>query len=286
MPAADPPFPTFFVIGASKAGTTSLHHYLASHPEIEMTNPKEPHLLCGPPDYGDRLFVYARILVGDTAIRGEVSPGYSAYPFDAEVPDRIKEIVPEARLVYVVRDPVERAIAHYAEHVIQRVEDRSVAEALDPDNPESRYVAASRYATQAEAYLRRFAAERLLVVDSVDLRDRRRETLGRIFSHVGADPGYWDPAFEIEHYSRADDNTQRTRGEIALGRSALYRRALRPLAPERLRRAVRLGTRRAFGRQVIPAVDPEVRSRLADALAPEAERLRALTGEPFPTWSV
>ncbi|MGH2953115.1 MAG: sulfotransferase [Solirubrobacterales bacterium] len=280
------PVPTFYVIGASKAGTTSLHHYLAGHPGIAMTDPKEPHVLCGPPDFRDRLFVYAQILDGGAPIRGEVSPGYALYPFDPEVPDRIREIAPDARLVYLVRDPVERAIAHYAEHVIQRWEERPVAEALDPADPGSRYVAGSRYATQVEAYLRRFAAEQLLVIDSVELRDRRRETLRRIFAHVGADPDHWDPTFEVEHYSRADDNTRRTRGEVSIGRSALYRRALRPLLPERLRREIRLRARRAFGAQVTPEVDSALRARLADALAPEAGRLRELTGERFPTWSV
>src|ERR671918_241426 len=137
--------PTFFVIGASKAGTTSLHHYLGAHPGIAMTEPKEPHLLCGPRDFHDRLFVYGQILDASSPIRGEVSPGYSLYPFDPEVPDRMREIAPEARLVYLVRDPVERATAHYAEHVIQRWEESAISEALDPGNPESRYVAGSRY---------------------------------------------------------------------------------------------------------------------------------------------
>lgn len=262
-----------------------MHHYLAAHPEIEMTNPKEPHLLCGPPDFRDRLFVYSQVLGGDAAIRGEVSPGYATYPFNAEVPDRIKAIVPEARLVYLVRDPIERAVAHYAQHLMWRLEDRELAAALDP-GAGSVYVAASRYATQVEAYLRRFDEEQLLVVDSAELRDRRAESLRRVFAHVGADPGYWDPAFEIEHYGRADDNLRPPSGEIALSRSAVYRRALRPLLPERLRTAVRLRARRAFGEQVIPEATPELRSRLAEALAPEAERLRALTGERFASWSV
>jgi hypothetical protein len=283
--------PTFFVIGASKAGTTSLHHYLGAHPQIEMTDPKEPHLLCGPSDYRDRLFVYDRLFAGATRIRGEASPGYAVYPHDAEVPDRIAEIAPDARLVYLVRDPVERAIAHYAEHVIQGAEARAAAVALDPGvldagGLESPYLAASRYATQAERYLRRFAPEQLLIVDSAELRRRRREALGKIFAHVGAEPEFWDPSFSVEHYSRTTDNTRRTAAERAVGASGIYRRVLRPLVPATTRRRVARSVRRRFGSAVEPELDQPQRERLAQALGPEAQRLRALTGQRFAGWSV
>ncbi len=244
----DPPaatadrLPTFFVIGAANAGTTSLHHYLDAHPEIEMTNPKEPHLLCGPPDFRDRLWAYDVYLRGTAPLRGEVSPGYATHPLQPGIADRIAAIAPDAPLVYLVRDPIERAVAQYAEHAIQGIERRSLDQALDPSDPRSPYVVASRYATQVEEYLRRFDAERLLIADSVDLRDRRRETLARIFGHVGADPGYWDPSFD---------------------------RGVRPR-----------------GRPVSPAAGTELRSRLAEVLAPEAARLRELTGRPFASWSV
>lgn len=278
--------PTFFVIGAAKAGTTSLHHYLDAHPEIEMTKPKEPHLLCGPPDFRDRLWGYDVFLKGGTPLRGEVSPGYSTHPINPEVPDRIAEIARKAPLVYLVRDPIDRAVAQYAEHVIQRVEQRPLAEALDLADPYCPYIAASRYATQVETYLRRFPADRILVVDSVDLRQRRDETLARVFEHVGADPGFSDPTFEVEHYARDAENVQRPRTELAVARSDLYRRFVRPLIPDAARRALRMAARRALGRQVSPVADPHLRARLAEALAPEAERLRELTGQPFASWSV
>jgi hypothetical protein len=278
--------PTFFVIGAAKAGTTSLHHYLRAHPQIEMTEPKEPHLFCGPPDFRDRLSVYREVLTGSQPLRGEVSPGYAACPIDAEVPDRIAAVVPGARLVYLVRDPVERAIAQYAEHVIQRAEVRPISEALDLDDPRCPYLAASRYATQVESYLRRFEPGRLLVVDSAELRDRRSSALASIFAHVGADPDFWDASFEREHYARARENTRRPRAELAIQRSGTYRRLLRPLVPARVRGRVRTGIRRALAQPIDPDPSPELREQLAAALAPEADRLRALTGQRFPSWSV
>lgn len=285
----DPPagrLPTFFVIGAAKAGTSSVHHYLDAHPEIEMTKPKEPHLLCGPPDFRDRLWGYDVFLKGDAPLRGEVSPGYSTHPINPEIPDRIAAIAPRAPLVYLVRDPIDRAVAQYAEHVIQRVEQRPLADALDLDDPYCPYIAASRYATQVEAYLRRFDADRLLVVDSVDLRENRGETMATIFRHVGADPSFTDPSFQVEHYARDAENVLRPRAELAVARSNLYRKLVRPLVPDRARRAVRMTARRALGRSVSPVADRELRDRLSDALALEAQRLRELTGQRFASWSV
>ncbi len=278
--------PTFFVIGASKSGTTSLHHYLRAHPEIEMTSTKEPHVLCGPPDWRQRLFLYDRLFDRDAPARGEVSPGYAALPRDPDVPRRIHEIVPGARLVYLVRDPVERAIAHYSQEVTVRVETRGVDEALLPNDPNCVYVGASKYAAQVEAYLRVFDQQQLLVVDSTDLRHRRRQTLGRIFAHVGADPAYWHPqAFEREDNSRFAENVRRPKAEIAIARNRAYQR-LRPLMPEWPRRAIRMGLRRFAADPVIPEVTEVMRSELAETLAPEAERLRALTGERFESWAV
>jgi hypothetical protein len=281
-----PTTPTFFVIGASKCGTTSLHHYLAAHPEIEMTARKEPHVLCGPEPWRGRLALYGELFREAAPVRGEVSPGYAALPYDADVPDRMAAAAPDARIVYVVRDPVERAVAHYAEHVIQRLEERPIELALAPDSNESVYVAASRYSVQLAAYRARFGAERVLVVDSGELRERRRDTLGRIFAHVGADPAHWDRSYEHEHYSRGEANTRRTRSEIALRQSRAYRRLVRPLFPDRARTAVRERLRRRAGERVDPRPGPELRAQLAEALGFEARRLRELTGQPFPDWSV
>src|SRR4051812_48717496 len=97
--------PTFFIIGAGKSGTTALHSYLDLHPEIEMTAHKEVHFFLGP-EWRQRIEGYAREFGGDTPQRGDASPGYTVFPRHADTPDRIRERVPGARLIYLVRDPV------------------------------------------------------------------------------------------------------------------------------------------------------------------------------------
>lgn len=233
----------------------------------------------------DRAGAYVELFPAGAAIRGECSVGYAAHPVDPDPPRNIAELTPDARLIYLVRDPVERAIAHYAQHVTTGVEERTPDQALVANDPDCLYLAASRYATQVEAYLEGFEIERILVIEMTELRDRRRATLRRCFAHVGADPDYWDGSYETEHNVRARDNVRlgplgsRIRGSrlTQMSRSAL---------PAGLRGRVGIAARRTLGTEIRPDVSPELRARVSTALAPEADRFRVLTGQAFPHWSV
>lgn len=280
------PLPTFFIIGASKSGTTSLNRYMLAHPEIGMAEPQEPHQLLGP-GFQARLESYRGLFAGEEAIRGECSSGYSNYPYNAEIVDRIAETVPSASFIYLLRDPIDRAVAHYAQHVIKGDENRTVDDALLPE-ADNYYVAASRYATQLERYLRRFDLECILVLEQTELRDRRRETLRRVFEHVRADPTIWDPAFEQEHNVRAGKNPQNVQLS-SLGRALRDSRLnaiSRRLLPEWVREAVITRARTGLGTPVLPEPSAETRERLTEALAPEAERVRKLLGRKFDAWSL
>jgi sulfotransferase family protein len=272
------------VIGASKAGTTSLHQYLGLHPEIAMTEPKEPHLMVGP-GWREKARAYAELFSADAPVRGESSTGYSVHTVNPDAPGNIAELIPDARILYLVRDPLERTIAHYAQHVIYGREREPIERAVRAADPDCYYVAASRYATQVEAYLGFFAADRILVIDQDDLRAKRRETLGHIFAHVGADAGFWDAQFADEHNTRATDNLKLPPAarRLQLGR---LNRASKRLLPEPFRAGIASRLRRGLGREVDPDVSPELRAQLAESLGPEVERLRKLTGQRFAGWSV
>lgn len=277
--------PTFFIIGAGKSGTTALHRYLATHPEIAMTEPKEPHVLVGA-DYRERARWYEELLDLDKPIRGEASTGYSAAPRVPEVPGNIASLIPTARLIYLVRDPVDRAIAHYAQEVTAHREERPISEAIDPFDPANFYVSASSYARQAENYLRHFPRDALLIVESADLQHDRRSTLERIFEHIGADPGFWDPGFEHEYNARAGENVRLGAGARRLRQTAAGR-TYRRLVPESTRHRIAPQLRRRLGgREVRPEPSSELLVALAEALAPDVARLRSLTGQGYENWTV
>jgi len=191
--------PDLIVIGAMKCGTTALHRYLAAHPEIAMAAPKELNFFVGPEAPGDGwtwhrgnwhrgLEWYASQFGQGARILGEASPSYTSPSF-SEAAERIAAVVADVRLVYLVRDPVDRALSQYAHHRAEGSEPRPVAEALLDDA--SQYVARSRYHERLAPYLERFPRERVAVVLQEDLLAARRPTLAAIYRFLGVDDGFW-----------------------------------------------------------------------------------------------
>jgi sulfotransferase family protein len=265
--------PTFFVIGAAKCGTTSLHSYIAAHPQIAMSSEKEPMYFV-PGDWVERVARYKDLFERPASVRGESSTAYSAWPWAPEVPDRILAAVPDARLVYMVRDPIPRTLSHYAQNVWDRFPVRPFEELMsDLEDPMNMPVWSSRYATQLERWLRRFPSERILVLDQRDLLRERAATLRRVFAFLGVDAGFTSDSWEAKH-NTADAHMVAT----------AFGRLLGPAGPT----AVRVpGLRRLVIREVpTPVLTPEQHERLAGILAPEADRLRALTGLSLDHWSV
>jgi hypothetical protein len=266
--------PNLIVIGAGKCGTSALHDYLGRHPEIGMSKVKEVQLFGGN-RWLQRLPSYSSHFDASRAVRGESSPSYTLDPFIPCVPEQMAAVLPEPRFVYLVADPVARVVAHWAEHHHLTIDRRPLAEALaDAEDPANPYVAGSRYGHQLQRYVDVFGRDRILVVDQLDLRDHRRETLRAVFTFVGVDPAFWTPELEIER------NTARTKLEPnALGQRIESRFRGRPVAVSR----VRFVTARRLQR---PELDDATHQRVLAALGPDIARFRELTGRPFSHWPV
>ncbi len=113
--------PTFVIIGAQKCGTTALHSYLARHPEISMSRPKELDFFVAEKNWDRGLDWYRQRWNGpDKPIRGESSPNYTAYPNFDGVPERMVELLPDIKLIFMVRDPVDRVRSSYIHAVLER----------------------------------------------------------------------------------------------------------------------------------------------------------------------
>jgi hypothetical protein len=284
--------PTFFVIGAAKCGTTSFDRYLAQHPEIHMSPVKEPRFFAeARPDRrftGNRigdLEAYERLFESGAQERGETSPSYSMYPYHLGVPERIHRVAPDAKFIYLVRDPIKRVVAHYVQQVAGGRQTRPLAEALgDLDRPEHPVVCPGRYATQIEHYLQFFPAERMHIIDQEVLRRDRRQALRGAFAFLEVDPDYWNPDFDALHNVGSQHRQVRVGLAGRLRRSRL-RRVVDPMPPALRDAAVRAGRRLGKGIER-PELEPQVKTRLEELYRPEVERLRALTGQPFASWSV
>ncbi|MFV1986238.1 MAG: sulfotransferase [Gemmatimonadota bacterium] len=281
--AGTPPgrLPNLIVIGAMKCGTTSLYHYLGSHPEIGMSRTKELNFFVDSGNWERGIDWYASRFPTDAPVRGEASPSYTDYPGRPEAPERMHACVPDAKLVYLVRDPIERMISHYVHSVSEEREDRTLEDALTAPGP-NRYRDRSRYWTQLSRYLEHYPRERILVLQSERLAHDRRAALSEVFAFLGVDPEFDSWRFSIRRH-----DSSRKRRKTRLGRRLERSAAVRTLrrVPNHLRWPLEDALFWPVSRQIRrPALSPETRGLLEEAMATEVERLQQFTGTAFPGW--
>ena len=103
--------PTFFVVGSPKCGTTALAQMLAAHPDVFLSEPKEPHFFDAHHDNGLQPYMEQHFAGWSGAgVAGEATPSYLAVPY---VPARIRSAIPGARLIAILRNPVQRAYSSW-----------------------------------------------------------------------------------------------------------------------------------------------------------------------------
>lgn len=196
--------PTVIVIGAMKCGTSALHRYLDAHPQAGMSQPKELNFFFGDADapsstpwergnWHRGLDWYRSQFRPDVRVRGESSPGYTS-PDHPEVPERIAQVVPDVHLLYLVRDPIDRAVSQWRHHRAEGTESRPVEEALL--DPTSQYLARSRFHERLLPFLRHLPDARYTIVAQEELLTDRRATLRRLFEALAIDPTFWTDAYE------------------------------------------------------------------------------------------
>jgi hypothetical protein len=269
--------PTFLVVGAMKCGTGSIIRYLGSHPEIfAVREPGEPDFFSRNWDRGlawyEGLFAPGR----EHPHRGEKSPSYTFAPETQAVPERVASVVPDVRLVYLVRNPVERIRSMYTHWLAVGREKRPIVQAVIED---SRYVDRSRYAFQIEQYLEYFDRRQILVVRTEDLRSNRSRALETILKFIGAtpDPHLVDASTEwnTSERKRRPTTTFETAHRV-LGRSHVL-----GLIPKPAKRRVRW----MLSRHVDNSLTPPVERELWDRLEPDLARLREIVGTGVELWT-
>ncbi|MCU1351753.1 MAG: hypothetical protein JWM05_962 [Acidimicrobiales bacterium] len=275
--------PTFLVIGAMKAGTTTLWHYLRAHQQVFMPDDKELQFFSDRRRWAQGLDWYRDHFAGagDALAVGEASTGYTKHPRPAGVAARIAEHLPDVRLVYVVRDPIERIRSHYLHSVHKQRERRPLADAV---HHTPAYLAISRYRTQIDQYLAVFPPEQLLVITSESLRTDRITTLEQVFAFIGVDPSVAADLAGQELHRSADKRFD-TKVSGAARRLPGYQVAARRLPAPLKRRYTGLTTR-----SLVDETDTEVsdalRAELVEALRPEVAGLRELLGPDFDGWGI
>jgi hypothetical protein len=196
-------FPNFLIVGAMKGGTTSLYHYLRSHPQIFMPTVKELDFFVKELNWSRGLSWYRRHFQGlDSSVvaAGEASTNYTKYPRYQGVPARIASTFPTARLIYVIRHPIERMRSHYQHSVAVGLERKPIEEAL---LTEPSYLNCSKYGSQIQQYVEYFPLNQLLIVTSEALRDQREETMRRLYRFLNVDGAFTPSNLQHEFYKTA-----------------------------------------------------------------------------------
>ncbi len=190
--------PNLFVIGAMKSGSTSLHYYLADHPEIFMCEPKEPWYFVEEKNWGkgeDWYHAHFSEVEQDVKFIGESSADYTMAPKFKGVPERISAYNPEARFIYVMRDPIMRSVSHYWHNVRWHGEQRDMLTALrdDPD-----LIDFSNYHMQLQTFQKVFPTERFYVFSFEEMIAQPEASIAKIFAWLGVDPQFVPPSLGQE----------------------------------------------------------------------------------------
>ena len=225
--------PDFLLIGAPKCGTSALHAALARHPKLYLSEPKEPKffLTDGPPPtsgggpgdvptWGEHVWRREEYEALFAAAPAGARCGESTvfYLYDRDAKRRIRALVPDARLIAVLRDPVERAHsnwAHLREAGLEPEADFAAALDREPGRVAAgwahfwHYAAQGRYGEQLEQLFTLFPREQVLLVRYRDLRDAPAETADRVCRFLGVDAGVIS---EVPRHHVRPDVTGRTAG--------------------------------------------------------------------------
>ncbi|MCL1599095.1 MAG: sulfotransferase [Actinomycetia bacterium] len=195
--------PTFVVIGAMKAGTTTIHAWLADHPDVFMSEEKELDFFIESQRWSMGVAWYRSQFAdaGDSIARGESSPDYTKTHNDPLVPVRMASVIPDARLVYLVREPISRMRSMYRHLVLDGTEQRSFEDAIAADDD---YVETSRYMRQIRAFLEHYEADQILVVTTERLADDPDGTMAEVFDHIGVDPTHTPDVSERHNVTTMD----------------------------------------------------------------------------------
>ncbi len=214
------PLPNFLVIGAQKAGTTSLFHYICQHPQVFENKAKELHFFDqhyrhGTNWYRSHFPLAGRLMSGRCL--GEATPYYLCHP---HAPSRIFNLLPRVKIIAILRDPVERAISHYFHEKKKGREDLPILEALEKEEErcgeewqrildDPTYVSRTHqsfsykqrgiYLEQLQRYWNFFPQQQILVLESSKLFTDPHAVLHQVFQFLEINPNVTIPDVTVQN---------------------------------------------------------------------------------------
>jgi len=288
--------PNFVIIGAAKAGTTALYWYLQEHPEVQMSSLKETNFFAyGVGDNGRLLYgdpelhrfpiqtreAYAELFIGagNAKAVGEASPIYLECPQAAV---RIHQLLPEARIICGLRDPVDRAYSDYLMYLRNRGRVFEPVTEHQPSarwaQPDSHWMQLGMYHEQLSRYYEAFPARNIHVFLFDDLKAAESEVVRGVYRFLDVDDGFV-PDFDTPH------NVGGVPARMWLERlltNGPLQRVLEPLVPKGV--ADRVRGLRMRNMDKVPPLPASLRSKLAEHFHTDLAQTAALIGRDLSQW--
>lgn len=272
--------PNFLIIGAMKAGTTSLSDALSNHPEVFIPASKEPNSLVEPEILSTAgLAEYERLFdrASPAVAIGEASTGYTKRHLGgANAATAAAQLLgSDVRLIFLVRDPVDRAVSH-AKHLIISGRPFDLEAELGPEDPVCEL---GCYEHQLQPWLESFDRESVLIIDMVDLIRNWAETSITICEHLGIDPQTMPSSLTQSNSSNDSRPSTGLAGSILA--SDAYLKLVQERLPMSLRRALRRVILRRAPEPEISSADILVTDEALDRWAADKQRFIELTGVSY-----
>jgi hypothetical protein len=293
-----PPRPNFFIVGAPRCGTTAMYVYLRAHPDVFMPYYKEPVFFGADLNKRSRTFDEQAYLELFANSRGERRLGEATvwYLYSQTAATEIKAFAPDARIIIMLRNPVEMIHSLHSLMLLtgnEDIADFEEALAAEPDRSRGlripkgarrveglQYRACGRYATHVRRYLDTFGTDAVKVVLYDDLRADPRRVYRGVLEFLGVDAAF-EPDFSIVNRNSA----VRFRPLQRLTASPAFIRATSRL-PGPILHKLRKGIKRLNMRpESRPPISDALRARLAREFAPDVDELGRIIGRDLASWT-
>ncbi len=260
-------YPDFILIGAMKCGTSTLAAQLGVQDGVFMSTPKEPNFFSDDEVYAQGLDWYGKLFNGAASddLKGEASTHYTKLPTYPKTVDRMKAVLDKPRLVYMVRDPVERAISHFIHEWTEGRMENDPVGAFDR-HPE--LIEYGLYAKQLAPFIAAYGQDAVCLTSLERLKTVPQEELTRICSHIGLtkQPTWQD---DIGAQNVSAERIRKLPMHDLIVDNAVATLLRRILVPKQLRSWIRQA--RSYGER--PQISDDLRTKLATRFAEDQAEL-------------
>lgn len=285
--------PNFIIVGAPKAGTTSLYHYLSEHPQVFMSDPKEVNYFSGEEIESQSLYYnynktnsfeeYKELFV-DASAEKAIGEGSVSYLFYPKTPQKIKDVLPDVKTIILLRNPLERGYSHYLMDyrlgLVDLTYDELVYKSKTHKNLDlyyQQYVELGLYYEQVKRYLDIFGKEQVKIYLQEDLRNNQDQVIDDLYSYLNIDKSF-SPNMDKEHNAFS---LPKNRLIHKIYSSYMIRTLLSKLFPSSAKEFL---LNMFFERSKKPEMNPKTKEYLLNLYKPDIINLEKLIDRDLSSW--